>query len=101
MSQKSNNDNHANQKNPNSAAHKAGRDNRANQKNPNHAPTKGGKKQFAVELGRESLCISGAWGFSIALIRALISTILGIILIGGLDMALRFTEVIGCGSPCL
>lgn len=41
MSQKSNNDNHANQKNPNSAAHKAGRDNRANQKNPNHAADQG------------------------------------------------------------
>ncbi len=34
-------DNHANQKNPNSAAHKAAVDNRANQKNPNNAKTKG------------------------------------------------------------
>jgi hypothetical protein len=33
---KSNKDNHANQKNPNSKANKAGRDNRSNQKNPNN-----------------------------------------------------------------
>ena len=33
---KSNLDNHANQKNPNSEAHKKARDNRANQKNPNN-----------------------------------------------------------------
>ena len=38
---KSNRDNHANQKNPNSNAHKAGRDNRSNQKNPNNTKTKG------------------------------------------------------------
>ena len=33
---KSNLDNHANQKNPNSLAHKQAVNNRANQKNPNH-----------------------------------------------------------------
>ena len=33
---KSNLNNHANQKNPNSEAHKKARDNRANQKNPNN-----------------------------------------------------------------
>lgn len=37
---KANKDNHANQKNPNSKAHKAGRD-RSNQKNPNNTKTKG------------------------------------------------------------
>ena len=41
MGNKANNNNHANQKNPNSKAHKAGRDNRANQKNPNNTKTKG------------------------------------------------------------
>lgn len=41
MANKANNNNHANQKNPNSKAHKAGRDNRANQKNPNNTKTKG------------------------------------------------------------
>lgn len=44
MSTKANNDNHANQLNPNSAAHKSGQDNRSNQMNPNHAPSKGGGK---------------------------------------------------------
>ena len=33
---KSNLDNHANQKNPNSQAYKKAHDNKANQKNPNH-----------------------------------------------------------------
>ncbi len=37
---KANKDNHANQKNPNSKAHKAAVDNRANQKNPNNKATK-------------------------------------------------------------
>ena len=37
-------DHHANQGNPNNAAHKAALDNRSNQLNPNHAASKGGKK---------------------------------------------------------
>lgn len=36
-------DHHANQKNPNNAAHKSAVDNRSDQKNPNNSATKGGK----------------------------------------------------------
>ncbi len=36
-------DHHANQGNPNNAAHKAAADNHANQCNPNHAASKGEK----------------------------------------------------------